>query len=233
MPKGRTAWDIITGQNKPKAVEEQYANPLGVKIGASVSLRTIDYDQELFRVAEIRAWERHINNKTVPMTDYVLESGDCRVLLRAVPREDANADLKLTHRFAVLKECYRFGWSDESTGILTAANDPTGEFIIDAGTENEQKFWRQAGIVPIYSKVALISDQNRDGKVEESEVEKATMTLWDFHRTTQDEAQQDFTEFFYVELSGRFVSPTEVKGGDKTIVMLRGEEIDPRKVLAY
>lgn len=234
---GRTAWEILMGKNKPKDVEFRFVNPLELRIGGNVTVNTIDFGRHMFNVEQIWAWDRNINGKTFPLTDYFLRSSEASVLIRVLPRDNPNADIK--HHVLVMKQYYPentdqpLGWCDESPAILEAANSDSGDFIRFAGTENEIKYWRVGGNIPIPCEVNIIRDLNGDKKIDETEVEKVPYTLWDFHRETLDEAQQKMTEFLYIQLSGSFSPPNKVRGGDKTIVIYRGEEIPPDRIMAY
>ena len=236
MAKGRTAWEILTGQNKPVAEETKIPNPLNLKIGAHVSLRTIELDNTLFRLLAIMAWDRKINNRSFPMTDYILTSGKANedaVCLRAVPREDAIKDLALTHRFLLLEHYYDAEYGEEVEAVLAACNAGDEFYINPDDPEAKETFWRMGGAVPIHAEVSVLKDLDGNGTVEEEEVEKVPMTYWDYHRTTKDEFEVECVEYLYVQLSGHYEGPGHIQGGDKCVNIVRGEEIDAKKVLAY
>lgn len=237
MAKGRTAWERLIGANKPVTVEKQYTNPLDVRIGATVRVDTIEHHKPIWTVAAIWAWDRQTGgSKTAGMTDYLLTAtGGKQLLLRVLPREQANAKNTRTHHFLALETYHEQGWDDTAPLVLDALCDPTGEFYKDRGEETEECYWRINDVkVPYHCSVSVISDVNRDGTVEEEEVQKGEYTLWDFWRTTQDEADQDTTQFLYAQLSGRYDPASKrVHGGDKTIHLYRGFDVDPDKIVAY
>jgi hypothetical protein len=233
---GRTGWEILTGKNKPKPVEGQYPNPLELKIGGNVTVNTIDYGRNLLTVGEIWSWDRKINGKTFNMTDYFLRSAGANVLIRVFPRENPNDELK--YHVLVMTQYYPkepgpLGWCEESPDILAAADDVTGEFFNNKGQDNEEKYWRIGGKIAIPCTVHVIKDENGDGKIDTKEVSHVPYTLWDFHRETLDEANQKMVQYLYVQLCGKFVNPTTVNGGDKTIIMYSGEEIPPQNIMAF
>lgn len=233
---GRTAWEILTGTNKPVPVEGQYPNPLELKIKGNVTVNTIDYGRHLLQVSEIWSWDRKINGKSFTMTDYVLRATGVNVLIRVFPRENPTDEMK--YHVLVMHQYFpaepgAMGWCDISADILGAANDPSGEFYNHRGEENEEKFWRVGGKIPIPCTVHIIKDENGDGKIDAKEVSHIPYTIWDFHRETHDEAGQPMVQYLYVQLCGKFVDPTTVNGGDKTIIMYSGEEISPQKIMAF
>jgi hypothetical protein len=210
--KGRTIWEMITGQNKPVPVEQQYKNPLNVQVGSVVSLKTIDFINDLFKVTKIRSWNREINGNIHPMTDYYLNKEET-LFLRAVPETG-----DVPYRFLILKEDLLLPWSNDVIEILEACTYGD-EFYIDRGTPQEQKFIRLGGAMPIPAQVYVLADLDHNGVLEEDEVKKVPITMWDYCRTTLDEADQEYTEYLYVELSGIYVTTTQIIDGNKSIVM--------------
>jgi hypothetical protein len=169
------------------------------------------------------------------MTDYVLESKEGRVVLRVLPRTGHNPKDARSHHFLLLDPYFEQGWADDSAFILEALDDPTGEFFRHKGEPEEEHYWRVNDVkVPYHCSVALLRDIDRNGTVEEEEVVKGEFTLWDFWRTTSDEAGQEYTQFLYAHLSGRYDPKTRrVAGGDKVITILRGSDVDPDNVRLF
>jgi hypothetical protein len=237
MPQGRTAWERLTGQNKPVAVEKQYTNPLAVTIGATVRVDTPDHFRHLFTVEYMRAWTRTVAGKKVTdMTDYGLVSGTTRVVLRVLPRTNANAKNRFTHHFLAMQPYFEAGWTDETPDILRALSDPSGEFYRYRGEPEEEHYWRVNGVTTPYAcSTALLRDVDGNGTVEPGEVEKEDLTLWDFWRGTTDEAGQEVTQFLYAQFGGLYNPATnEVSGsGDRTVVMYQGLDVNADKITAY
>lgn len=228
--KGRTAWEILTGKNKPKvpAQDGLEINPLEVKLGGSVTVNTAEYGRNLFTVSEIWSWDRKINGKVHPMTDYFLSSADTNLLLRIFPRNEQNADVN--YHVLAMTQYYPttdgpLGWCKESPDILAAADDESGEFYNHKGEDNEETYWRVGGKIAIPCSVRIFTPNTEQNVV--------PYTLWDFSRETLDIADQKMIQFLYVQLSGKFIDPKTVNGGDRTIIMYRGEEVIPQNIMAF
>ncbi len=228
---GKTLWSYITGANKPvpeSVVEDQYANPAKIRINGIVSLNTIDYSNLVFTVLDLWQWTRIINGKKRIITDYRIlatphNGGEpISLLLRAIPRERPDVANKFTHHYVVLKKFFECGYNDtdERNGILEAVNDPNGELVWQRDTPDEAKFWRIHSKTAYDCDVVIIFDENGDGKVDESEVSHRKYKLWDFHRNTEDEANQPMTEYLFVH--------QDVESGD--FEAWRGEEIDQSRI---
>lgn len=245
MPKGRTAWEILTGKGKsekPVAIAEAITNPLSAKVGSHVSINGLLADvelttNELWQITEIWAWERNIHGQKHSLTDYVIESDGKRLVMRVLPRIDAHPNLR--HHILIMSQYYPdtpgpMPWNDESPFVLEAADDQTGEFYRFKGEENEEKYWRIGGVIPILCDVQILKDKNQDGTVADHEVAKEPYTLWDFHRVTTDSVGQELTQYLYIQLGGHYNPSTKrVSDGDKTILMLRGEELEPSQVTIF
>lgn len=239
MSKGRTAWEILT--QKQVSIVDTIVNPLSAKVGSHVAINCSLSDvelssNELWKITEIWSWNRNINDNQHPMTDYVIESDEKRLVIRVLPRAD--------HGYHVLAMSQYYPempgpmlWNDESPYLLEAANDPTGEFYKNKGQDNEEKYWRIGGNVPIHCDVQILRDLNQDGAVADGEVAQEPYTLWDYHRVTTGDVGQELTQYLYIQLSGKYKqqdgrNPT-IAGGDKTILILRGEELEPSCVTIF
>ena len=240
MTKGRTAWQILTGTNKQLSIADSIINPLEVRVGSHVTINRSLSDveltsDELWQITEIWAWDRNINGQKYPLTDYIIESDDKRLVIRVVPSHDKK------HHILIMNQYYPdtpgpLSWNDESQFILDAINDNSGEFYRNRGEENEEKYWRIGGIVPIICDVKILRDQNKDKIVSDNEVQNEPFTLWDFHRVTiKDEVE--VTQYLYLQLSGHYQTlkngDSRIVDGDKSILMLRGEEIEPAHVTIF
>lgn len=239
MAKGRTAFEIFKSRffgKKEIPVEQQFQNPLEGRIGGSVRfVHHLDYENELWLVRAIWSWDRHINGTIQNMTDYHLVSDDKKLILRVLPKSDQIAILLMTQYWPIDVE--QSPWADQnnvnsSAQILDALEDPTGEFVRFMDTPEEEKYFRDYR--NILASVSVLSDKDQDGKVEMSEVEKSEYSLWTFYRQIPDEAGINFEQHLHVQVSGQYDSEKKhIFGGDKTIQMLRGEEITTRQIVIY
>lgn len=240
MPKGRTAWQILTGVQKELSIADSIVNPLAAKVGSHVtigcSLSDVELtSDELWRITEIWAWDRDINGQKHSLTDYVIESDDKRLVIRVVP--DGSK-----HRVLVMSQYYPdtpgpMLWNEESPFVLEAITDKSGEFYRNRGEENEEKYWRIGGNIPIICDVRILRDLDGNETVEDSEVAREPFTLWDFHRATTGDVGQEITQYLYVQLNGHYDTKRDgsyrIVDGDKTILILRGEEVDPTFVTIF
>lgn len=245
MPKGRTAFEIlrdfVTGQ-KVIPVEQQYHNPLQAKIGTTARLNNTvlldgtDLSNDLFSLTEIWAWKQLIGKKSHPFTDYVLDSEGRRLVVRVFPglnrgKTDDKSELLLLAQHWP-DQPGPHPWDDESPHVLTALMDPTGEFVQFQGTVNEARYYRDR--CNTHCKVHLISDVDGDGTVTTEEVSEQDYSVWFFRRDTEDDAQQIFTQHLHIQLSGLYNPDSQsVTGGDKDILILRGESISPANLIMY
>lgn len=215
---GQTLWQRLTKGRE--VVEFKYTNPAKAKIGSSFSLDVIGYRDLMFTLREIHDYKRTINGKTINFADYVLLARpigkeDVEIRLRFMPV--AVPDAQLTHNIVVLTKYDEMGFNQ---GLDGALRDTTGELIV---TENsvDEKYWRLNGhVLPYNADVAIVRDINNDGKVESDEVENVSVEYWDFSRITTDEAQQQYTQYLFVELDK----------DSKVQTMWRGEEVDPERI---
>ena len=200
--KRRTLFDRITGANKFVANEEKVHNPFKVKIGTNFHLDTLKFRGAFYNVKRLEVLDRGTG---VLMADYVLEAGvstagkvlteeNKSLILRTVPRDGETGKNKIDFRIIVLSKYYECAWDDESRpGLMEGVTDPAGEFVINANTEDERKFWRLQGLKTAENvNVTVVKDS-------EGDVELKRLELWGFSRTTQDEAHQEVNEYLYVQ----------------------------------
>lgn len=245
MGKGRTGYEILKQlwAGKPKSVESQFFNPLEAKVGslARISERTVtteallgDADQ-LWTVGEIWAWERSINGNIHNMADYVLVSDSHRLVLRVIPNivrgKQAEPTTLLLAQYWPDNQVGPHAWDDESNFILDGLMDKTGEFVRFKGEPTEERYFRD--LSNIKSDVAILADTNQDGALELEEVNRQPYSLWTFRRTTTDTISE-FEQHIHVQLSGHYNHDTKkIAGGDKDILMLRGEIVMPQNIMMY
>lgn len=221
MAKGRTLWEMLRGvQNgvDPPSNGLVY-NPLNASPGDHVSLDVLDHRDDLWQV-ELSSWiEQKLGSSAIHnMADYILASGGKRKLLKVVPAGSKDCTVLLMDQYYP-EDWGPMPYGEEVQLILEALDDKTGEFYRYRGEENEEKYWRIGGKVPIH---AIRWD-----------LDHTPYTIWDFWRKTLDEGGTEFTQFLYAHLRGNYVSPKKIEGGDRTLVMYRGFEIEPTKVTIY
>lgn len=222
--------DIILGRNKkPEGpVELQHYNPLGCRVGQSVSFQNdLTLSGINFFVEGISVYETKIGAKKFYHTDYWLRGvtmetpQPIRLHLRVIP----NADTMGGFDFQCLWPKDESGWDD---GLFNALNDESHVFQVhedDAGNslEDPWSFQRIDGAVdPYKASLTVLRDKNGDGKVDENEAEKSSVSYWDYSRddALDLETNQTFREFLYVDMNndtryftiyrGRAVEPSQV-----------------------
>jgi len=225
----QTVWEHVKSYfTKKEVIENKYFNPLAVRIGRKFTLDLIDRQNDVYELTAIVVHQRKINNSTQPMVDYFLSCVDKNVVLRLLPKD------KKDYAYTLLEKYYECGWGDEARPeLILAANDSSGEFFIDRDTPNEQKFWKTYAGQPIIANSIKLEDLDGNGTIEQDEVRQEPMSFWCFSRDTVDSDKVGVVEYLWVHLSGEYVSPTEVNGGDKSLTMLRGVEFDSTRVKSY
>lgn len=228
--RGRTIWDIITGANLKDLtpLELQYHNPLKAVIGVSMSF---EHDLQLsginFFLEGIIVYEKKIGNKKFHHTDYVLRGTTLdhpkpvRLKLRVIPDEDADTGYRYELYLLYDEFAWDQGFHDQVLG------DVTKEFYVnldDDGSVLDEKrvYWRINDVFdPYVARVTFMKDVDKDGEIEESELERSDVSYWDYSRITKDlETEQDFTEYLLVEMDH----------DTRYFTLLRGRDIHPSQV---
>lgn len=189
-----TLWEILTKKHPvQKPLELTIVNPLGLRIGNSLQINTVDYENLTFSFVSLRETQRDIGDMSVFFVDYDLLArpydGDpvgCR--LRLIPEQGDNkeCDVILLHK---ISECgYDKGFHDGLKGQQ--------EFV-----EGEVTYYRVNEMNDEWNAtITTLADKNYDGKIDTNEVSKAAMTYWDFWRNTIDEGGNEILEFYFVEM---------------------------------
>jgi len=120
-------------------------------------------------------------------------------------------------------------------GFWDVVNDESGEFIVNYDDEGKELpddqvriYYRPEisgrRITSAYnSKLTLLEDKDGDATIDESELEHYEVTYWDFGRITQDENEQDFTEYLFVEMDDE----------TKYFELFRGKDILPSDIMVF
>lgn len=192
----QTLWERLT-----RGPEKQIENPANAKIGAIFTIDEIDYRNKTNHLREIMEYKREINGKEFVFVDYVFD--DFR--LRFMPSTDDG----VTHNIILLKKYDEMKFNESLDSVL---REETGELVITEN-DNEEKYWRNNDVTSSYlAKINVLSGKNK--------LDTMNIEYWDFSRVTKDEADQDFTQYLFVELDKNYHMQT----------MWRGEEILAEKI---
>lgn len=206
-----TLWEILTGKVKKEVPPElQIYNPLGLLIGNSINIDTLDTEKLGFTLDSLREVKRTVENTVLKFADYLLvakpynaDTVVCR--LRLVPLAD---EAGISHKALLLKKLGDCLYDkDFHEGLAYERNQ--GEW-----TEGEATYWRVDDVKSEWN--AEVSNVVGRGKQRSN----AKLTYWDFWRETQDEGGNTVLEFYFVEMdaeSGYFE-------------FWLGKEIDPSRV---
>ncbi len=232
--KGRTIFEMLSGRNKRDMTPQEfkYPNPLGARIGTSMSF-TMDHDMLglNFFVQSILVGTTNIASQSFIHTDYQLRAiapgqPPIRVKLRVEPDEDAPNDLK--HRLYFLRNYTELRWdAAQANNFLSVLADPEGVFKIltDAdGTvydeADQPTYWRIDDVRDPYPcRVTILKDLDGDGAVQKDELQYLDYLIWDYHRDTVLE-DQPVREYLYVE----------EETDSRYFVLYRGREVSPFQV---
>lgn len=224
--KGRTLWEILTGRNKRDLtpLELQYHNPLGAKVGCTVS---IDHDPQTagvnFVIERLGVYETKIKEKKFYHTDYFLKGvtldrdTPIKLRLRLVPDEDVNN--KLGCRILLLNNYEEMEWDEGFyNGVLLSESGVFDVNYDDEGKELQEprRYWRIEDVLdPYKARVTLMADSDGNGKIDDNELERVDVTYWDYHRNTEDQNGVEYTEYLIVEM----------KDKSRYFTFLRGREV--------
>lgn len=191
-------WLFIRDPVPEVPAEQKLYNPLNAKVGSHVRflhtlLKGKDISSEVHRVQEIWEWDRQLNGASHKFTDYLLRSSDdTAAVLRVIPYGDKPGFELLLMSQYFPDDPGGFDWCDDSAGILEALDDKSGEFINNAGTPEEEVYWRDMKRASCI--VTILRDKNFDQTIQDSEVEKEQYELWTFRRSTRDNDQSPLYE---------------------------------------
>ncbi len=232
--KGRTIWDILTGRNKRdmSPLELQYHNPLGAKVGCTVSF---DNEPDLrginFVIERMLIYDTKVKERKFVHTDYHLRGisldrdRPLRFRLRLIPDEDETN--KMGHKVQLLSLYDEMEWDEtfhdsvlgNEQGIMDVNYDDEGKELAEP-----RRYWRVEDILdPYHARVTVLADKDGNGTIEESEVERLDVTYWDYHRDTNDQNGVEFTEYLTIEMNDKtgyfqFFRGREVRASDILVI---------------
>lgn len=207
--------------------EGKIYNPIGCKVGGVVKIDSLDFRDYRFGVTEIEQFTIVKDGKKHRMVDYNLLARpigqpDFECVLRIVP--DTNGKSACSHR-AILLSLYDSMEFDQ--GLVDVCNAEEKKFVIDDDkcdddvTNDEHfEYWRVNDVGTSYlATVKNLSDENRDGKVDEDEVTTRQVEFWDYSRMT-DVDGVEVEEFVFVEMNKE----------NGWIDIWRGSEVNPERI---
>lgn len=234
--QGRTLLDIILWRNaKPMGpVEFQYHNPFGIRVGNSV---TVEHDMNLsginFFVDGILVYETQMDDgRKFYDTEYSLRGQALGMpkpkfaRLRVAP-DDESIDPKFPFKLQVLERYDELQWDQEfwdylhdlPDGVFQVNQDDDGKSLPEG---EERKYWRVDDAVDPYNcAITVMKDKDRNGTVEDDELEYKSSKFWDFSRETNADNGEKYIEYLNVEMDndkkhfslyrGKAVMPFQVK----------------------
>ncbi len=208
---GKTLWQRWT-EKPEKPVEVKFYDPLGVKVGGSITINELDYRDYNFFLQEIREYTRPELGEQHSFTDYVL-------VARPIGGEDKTVRIRCFNKpnpadgmpfQPVLLEQYDSLAYDE--GLHNVVKDTTGKFQVNDNGKLQAEYYRPTvGSKPLLreytAKVNVITKLLKEGVADgglpsgNSPIVKEELEYWDYSRTIKDEANQDVEEYVFVEMN--------------------------------
>lgn len=214
---GRTLFEILKTRLGP-AAELQIYNPLKLKLGAQLQIDRLDYRDKDYQIHEIEEYSRPAVNKDDKFVDYCL--------LTKPPTEDLKLRLSpiaipsngLPYQVVLLSLYYQCGYQEAiDSGLQNSTDSET--FEID--WEGKRVYYRMNDLrTPHSCVVKTLSDPDGNGLVDDDEIVTSRVDYWDYHTELQDEANQTYLEYLFVE--------TNTENGWWQI--WRGVELNPEQV---
>lgn len=165
-------------------------NPLSAQCGSFVTINELPFRGKNYRVAEIQQYDHDVGGKRFPLVNYVLQSGEEVVRLRAIPFEDRWKALLLT-----LYDDLAY-----NEGLHNVVRDDTLKFVVDdAEAGLHEEYWRVEDVRESYkARVTILRGENKDAT---PEVLHAQLEYWDYWRDTEVDGVK-VTQYLYVEMNG-------------------------------
>ena len=208
----------LTGKSIPKQVDapdNKIYNPIGVRIGSSMTIDSIDCFGKNFFVQEIHDFRTHISGQEFKMADYVLnarplDGSDITVRLRVAEDKAATG---VPYKCMVLERHDSLAYDEGLHGVLKET-DNTHKFQIDHDDGPSDVFPRCGGVKGSYK--ADVTMVVKDGATENIGIE-----YWDFSRIMKQDGV-DVEQYLFVEMNT----------DNGWLELWKGCEIDPQKVEA-
>lgn len=236
--KGRTVWQMLTGQNKKDMtpLELKYHNPLKAVVGSTrisfedkPDLVDSKLDRPIaFAVEGIRVYDTRFGNRHFYHTDYVLrgvQSGNTtpiRLILRIVEGKDT---LNKMGELQMLRIMDEFGEDREPEFEAAVLRADTGIFQVDKGHDGQPleipvQYWRVDDVRDPYEVTCTtLEDTDGNGRLDDNELETDQAIYWDYHRGMVGQNGEDLgKEYLWVEKRNHFFT------------ILVGSEVDPTTV---
>lgn len=203
----------------PKSEEDKIQNPLKLKVGSPVLVDELDHRQLSFKVLEIRQLlvngEQYHKDDLIFIVDYIIGDIPSQVfrLIRLIP----DSTHEIGFHTILTSQYHDQGYSED---FLNTLNDESGEFVeITAGVETA-RYWRIDEIEgPVHMHTKVLTDRNKDGRVDPNEVQDRSLSTWDFHRNTLIDGVE-MEEFLFAEMDGE----------NGWFTLWRGTEIHPERI---
>lgn len=214
---------VVKDANEQQLQESKIWNPIGARVGSSITIDCLDYRGLNFFVREIREFTVQLAGKKHRFVDYVLlarplEGEDVWARLRLVPDTDSGS--LLTHKSVVLSLYDEFAYNQEFKDNVLL--NETKEFIVTNPDETEEKYWRVNDVSQSYNtKYVSLIDENHDGKVSEDELSHGEIEFWDYNRLTEIDGVE-MEQFLFVEMNK----------DDGWFQLWRGSEVPAEQVTA-
>jgi hypothetical protein len=202
----QTLWQRLTAKKPQVPQEPQRYNPLNVKIASTVTINLADYQSKYYKVSGIREITRNVNGRKHKYVDYTLQYNDEHLRLRTIPNEDKY--------HLILLRLYDEILYDEE--FLKICRDHQEFHVTDNDNNGEESIYYRVG--------DLKNPWKCNGEFTEGGVwNNYKMEYWDYSRITKDEADQDITQYLYIEMdkdSGRFQ-------------LWLGDQLEPSRVTVF
>lgn len=211
----------VAGETDGTEKAMPFFNPLGLNIGGSVKVNSVDFSQYDFAVREILDYDYGGSERQAGYVLRARSGGHDDVVIRLrVFKED--------NRVRVIT-CTLHDELDEEPGIIGAVNDRGGIFVITRHDLNDarEEFRRLADArISRPAKIARRADNNGDGLVRQDEISWWESECWEYSRmTTMDGVP--VKEYLFVEATKERVAQSKVR----RFRLWRGVEVPASQVV--
>ena len=209
------------------APEALIYNPIGARIGSSITIDSIDCFGKHFFVTEIRDCATNIASHEFRMADYVLvarplDGKDITIRLRVAV--DTTSTYGVPYKTMVLEQHDSLAY-DEGLHNVLKETDNTGKFQIDHEGADSDVFLRCGGVKGSYkAKIVIVGQEVAEVKagyplVMKDSTTEAGFEYWDFSRIVKQDGV-DVDQYLFVEMNT----------DNGWFKLWKGCEIDPQKI---